>query len=165
MFSDNAQEIKPNNETNAKILIGTFQTLNTTDEDDEPKFWKDNFPKNYFSHIIIDECHRSAWGKWSIILKFSLMIPLGVYIGLEIFQSINAEDIKKLIGSFIIIALILQNIKFIKSMKRRELLITLFRNNEHHHIRDKPLQLLYTVSYTHLRAHETPEHRVLGGGR
>ena len=35
--------------------------------------------------------------KWSIILKFSLMIPLGVYIGLEIFQSINAEDIKKLI--------------------------------------------------------------------
>ena len=52
--------------------------------------------------------------KWSIILKFSLMIPLGVYIGLEIFQSINAEDIKKLIGSFIIIALILQNIKFIK---------------------------------------------------
>ena len=53
--------------------------------------------------------------KWSIILKFSLMIPLGVYIGLEIFQSINAEDIKKLICSFIIIALILQNIKFIKN--------------------------------------------------
>ena len=53
--------------------------------------------------------------KWSIILKFSLMIPLGVYIGLEIFQIINAEDIKKLIGSFIIIALILQNIKFIKN--------------------------------------------------
>ena len=53
--------------------------------------------------------------KWRIILKFSLMIPLGVYIGLEIFQSINAEDIKKLIGSFIIIALILQNIKFIKN--------------------------------------------------
>lgn len=53
--------------------------------------------------------------KWSIILKFSLMIPLGVYIGLEIFQNINAEDIKKLIGSFIIIALILQNIKFIKN--------------------------------------------------
>ena len=43
------------------------------------------------------------------------MIPLGVYLGLEIFQSINAEDIKKLIGSFIIIALILQNIKFIKN--------------------------------------------------
>ena len=52
--------------------------------------------------------------KWGIILKFSLMISLGVYAALEIFQSINAEDIKKLIGTFIIIALILQNIKFIK---------------------------------------------------
>ena len=33
--------------------------------------------------------------KWGIILKFSLMIPLGVYLGLEIFQSFDAEDIKK----------------------------------------------------------------------
>ena len=33
--------------------------------------------------------------KWGIILKFSLMIPLGVYVGLEIFQSINAEVITK----------------------------------------------------------------------
>ena len=54
--------------------------------------------------------------KWGIILKFSLMIPLGIYLGLEIFQSFDAEDIKKLIGLFIIIALILQNIKFIKNL-------------------------------------------------
>ena len=54
--------------------------------------------------------------KWGIILKFSLMIPLGVYLGLESFQSFDAEDIKKLIGLFIIIALILQNIKFIKNL-------------------------------------------------
>ena len=54
--------------------------------------------------------------KWGMILKFSLMIPLGVYLGLEIFQSFDAEDIKKLIGLFIIIALILQNIKFIKNL-------------------------------------------------
>ena len=54
--------------------------------------------------------------KWGIILKFSLMIPLGVYLGLEIFQSFDADDIKKLIGLFIIIALILQNIKFIKNL-------------------------------------------------
>ena len=54
--------------------------------------------------------------KWGIILKFSLMIPLGVYLGLEIFQSFDAEDIKKLIGLFIIIALIFQNIKFIKNL-------------------------------------------------
>ena len=54
--------------------------------------------------------------KWGIILKFSLMIPLGVYLGLEIFQSFDEEDIKKFIGLFIIIALILQNIKFIKNL-------------------------------------------------
>ena len=54
--------------------------------------------------------------KWEIILKFSIMIPLGVYLGLEIFQSFDAEDIKKLIGLFIIIALIFQNIKFIKNL-------------------------------------------------
>ena len=54
--------------------------------------------------------------KWGMILKFSLMIPLGVYLGLKIFQSFDAEDIKKLIGLFIIIALISQNIKFIKNL-------------------------------------------------
>ena len=25
-------------------------------------------PENYFSHIVIDECHCSAWGKWSQVL-------------------------------------------------------------------------------------------------
>ena len=54
--------------------------------------------------------------KWGIIFKFSLMIPFGVYLGLEIFKSFDAEDIKKLIGLFIIIALILQNTKFIKNL-------------------------------------------------
>ena len=54
--------------------------------------------------------------KWGIILKFSLMIPLGVYLGLEIFQSFDEKDIKKLIGLFIVIALILQNIKLIKNL-------------------------------------------------
>jgi type I restriction enzyme R subunit len=53
--------------------------LNVTAEDDEPKFWKDNYPENYFSHIIIDECHRSAWGKWSVILKDN---PDAIHIGL-----------------------------------------------------------------------------------
>ncbi|MCK7581616.1 MAG: hypothetical protein MZV65_42310 [Chromatiales bacterium] len=27
-----------------------------------------NYPEDYFSHIVIDECHRSAWGKWSRVL-------------------------------------------------------------------------------------------------
>ena len=38
-----------------------------------------NFPKNYFSHILIDECHRSAWGKWSVILEDN---PDAIQIGL-----------------------------------------------------------------------------------
>ena len=29
---------------------------------------KEHYPENYFSHIVIDECHRSAWGKWSEVL-------------------------------------------------------------------------------------------------
>ena len=54
--------------------------------------------------------------KWTIILKFSLLIPLGVYIGLEIFRNVDADDIKNLIGLFIIIALVLQNLKSIRKV-------------------------------------------------
>ena len=54
--------------------------------------------------------------KWTIILKFSLLIPLGVYIGLEIFRNVDADDIKNLIGLFIIIALVLQNLKSIRKI-------------------------------------------------
>ncbi|MFN3467266.1 MAG: DEAD/DEAH box helicase family protein, partial [Candidatus Brocadiales bacterium] len=53
----------------ARILIATYQTLNVAGETEDAKFFLENYPKNYFSHIIIDECHRSAWGKWSIILR------------------------------------------------------------------------------------------------
>lgn len=53
---------------------------------------------------------------WKIILKFSLLIPLGVYIGLEIFRNVDADDIKNLIGLFIIIALVLQNLKSIRKI-------------------------------------------------
>ena len=54
--------------------------------------------------------------KWTISLKFSLLIPLGVYIGLEIFRNVDADDIKNLIGLFIIIALVLQNLKSIRKI-------------------------------------------------
>ena len=54
--------------------------------------------------------------KYTIILKFSLLIPLGVYIGLEIFRNVDADDIKNLIGLFIIIALVLQNLKSIRKI-------------------------------------------------
>ena len=80
VFGDDAQEVTTSNpKSNAKVLIATYHTLNVTNDDKEPIFWKQNFPKNYFSHIIIDECHRSAWGKWKIILEDN---PDGIQIGL-----------------------------------------------------------------------------------
>ena len=50
---------------------------------------------------------------WSIVLKFTVLLPVGVYIGLQIFQNIDANNIKNLIGMFILLALIFQNLKFI----------------------------------------------------
>jgi len=48
-------------------------------EDEDAKFFIENYPENYFSHIVIDECHRSAWGKWSIVLRRN---PNAIQIGL-----------------------------------------------------------------------------------
>jgi len=80
IFGDNAQIVTTQDpQRNAKVLVATYQTLNITEEFDEPKFWKENYPKNFFSHIIIDECHRSAWGKWSVILRDN---PDAVHVGL-----------------------------------------------------------------------------------
>lgn len=80
IFGDNAQEVTTlNPATNAKVLIATYQTLNITSDDKVAEFWKKNFPKNFFSHIIIDECHRSAWGNWSIVLTDN---PNAIHIGL-----------------------------------------------------------------------------------
>lgn len=80
IFGDDAQEVTTRNPaTNAKVLIATYQTLNITSDDKEPEFWRKNFPKNFFSHIIIDECHRSAWGNWSIVLTDN---PDAIHIGL-----------------------------------------------------------------------------------
>ncbi len=80
IFGDNAQIVTSSDpQRNAKVLVATYQTLNISEEDAEPRFWKDNYPANFFSHIIIDECHRSAWGKWSVILKDN---PDAVHIGL-----------------------------------------------------------------------------------
>jgi type I restriction enzyme R subunit len=67
--SDAAPVSTLNPQKNARILIATYQTLNVAGENENAKFLMENYPENYFSHIIIDECHRSAWGKWSIVLK------------------------------------------------------------------------------------------------
>ena len=78
-FGDNAAEVeKKNPQKNARIVVATYQALGIDEEGDQ-SFFLDNYPKNYFSHIIIDECHRSAWNKWSIVLTNN---PEAVQIGL-----------------------------------------------------------------------------------
>jgi type I restriction enzyme R subunit len=79
VFGDNADFVeKKNPKKNARIIVSTYQALGIDEEGDESFFLK-NFPKNHFSHIIIDECHRSAWNKWSIVLTNN---PDAVQIGL-----------------------------------------------------------------------------------
>src|SRR2546425_890415 len=64
---------------NARILVATYQTLDVASDDADANFLVANYPENYFSHIVIDECHRSAWGKWSQVLTRN---PGAVQIGL-----------------------------------------------------------------------------------
>src|SRR5690348_1513644 len=64
---------------NARILIATYQTLDVASDNADANFLLAHYPENYFSHIVIDECHRSAWGKWSQILTRN---PAAVQIGL-----------------------------------------------------------------------------------
>lgn len=65
---------------NARVHIATYQTL----DGDRGKAARNFFFKHYgathhFSHIVIDECHRSAWGDWKYILENN---PEAVQIGL-----------------------------------------------------------------------------------
>ncbi len=64
---------------NARVLIATYQTLGVDTDDADASFLIANYPENYFSHIVIDECHRSAWGKWSAVL---IRNPDAVQVGL-----------------------------------------------------------------------------------
>ncbi len=57
-----------NNAKNARIHIATYQTLGIENDNGAANFLTTFYPENYFSHIVIDECHRSAWGKWSQVL-------------------------------------------------------------------------------------------------
>jgi type I restriction enzyme R subunit len=65
---------------NARIHIATYQTLDG-DRGKEARnfFFKHYGEKNCFSHIVIDECHRSAWGDWKFILENN---PDAVQVGL-----------------------------------------------------------------------------------
>ena len=79
-----ASEQGQNAARNAKVHIATYQTLglDEVDQGDKPlstSFLSQHYPDNAFSVIVIDECHRSAWGRWSEVLKRN---PDAVHIGL-----------------------------------------------------------------------------------
>jgi type I restriction enzyme R subunit len=84
VFGDNARIVThskgENSAKNARIHIATYQTLGLDDEEnDTASFLSEHYPPDAFSVIIIDECHRSAWGRWSEVL---LRNPNAVQIGL-----------------------------------------------------------------------------------
>ena len=67
-FGTDAAEVDTRNpQKNAKVLIATYQTLDHGIE--EAKFFLKHYPPGFFDVIVIDECHRSAWGDWHMILE------------------------------------------------------------------------------------------------
>lgn len=73
VFGSDAAEVyrKPdgtNNARNARIHIATYQTLGVENDNGDASFLTTFYPDDHFTHIVIDECHRSAWGKWSQVL-------------------------------------------------------------------------------------------------
>ena len=69
-FAANAAAASTDNpEKNARVIIATYQTLGVDTEDDDSSYLALHYPPDYFSHIVIDEAHRSAWNKWSEVLK------------------------------------------------------------------------------------------------
>ena len=68
-----------NHARNARVHVATYQTLDVDTEEGTANFLTTYYPENYFSHIVIDECHRSAWGKWFQVLTRN---PNAVQIGL-----------------------------------------------------------------------------------
>ncbi len=80
LFGSDAAQVRAGKpEKNARVLIATYQTLDVDSDEDTATFLTTHYPENYFSHIVIDECHRSAWGKWSAVLTRN---PQAVQIGL-----------------------------------------------------------------------------------
>ena len=67
-FGNDAAEVDTKNpQKNARVLIATYQTLDH--DSDGAKFFLKHYPPGYFDVIVIDECHRSAWGEWHAILE------------------------------------------------------------------------------------------------
>jgi type I restriction enzyme, R subunit len=61
---------------NRDLYFALYQALDS-DDDGEPLFKR--IPPDFFGFIIIDECHRSGFGKWNDILQhFSHAVQLGM---------------------------------------------------------------------------------------
>ena len=65
VFGNDAAEVsrntdRQNNARNARVHVATYQTLGVASEEGDASFLTEFYPPNYFSHIVIDECHRSA---------------------------------------------------------------------------------------------------------
>ena len=103
-FGDNARIVETrqggNAAQNARIQIATYQTLGLDDanlgDGGFASFLSEHYDENAFSVIIIDECHRSAWGRWSEVLRRN---PNAIHIGLtatprklEESKNASAED-------------------------------------------------------------------------
>lgn len=82
-FGDNVRIVRTDNgrnaARNARIQVATYQTLGLDDDEGFASFLTEHYGDDAFSVIIIDECHRSAWGKWSEVLKRN---PNAIQIGL-----------------------------------------------------------------------------------
>ena len=116
-FGDNARIVETkqgsNVAQNARIHIATYQTLGLDDpvrpefiegqastssaqmeNSGFASFLSEHYGEDAFSVIIIDECHRSAWGRWSEVLKRN---PNAIHIGLtatprQLHESKNASS-------------------------------------------------------------------------
>lgn len=99
-FGDNARIVSSagghNTAQNARIHIATYQTLGLDDDGGFASFLSEHYGDDAFSVIIIDECHRSAWGRWSEVLRRN---PNAIHIGLtatprklEESKNASAED-------------------------------------------------------------------------
>ena len=82
-FGDNARIVRTekggNAAQNARVHVATYQTLGLDDEEGFASFLTDHYGEDAFSVIIIDECHRSAWGRWAEVLRRN---PNAIHIGL-----------------------------------------------------------------------------------
>ena len=82
-FGDNARIVRTekggNAAQNARVHVATYQTLGLDDEEGFASFLTDHCGEDAFSVIIIDECHRSAWGRWAEVLRRN---PNAIHIGL-----------------------------------------------------------------------------------